>query len=123
MVKQLNLAGLMLAAVLLGMPPAFAHASLTGTAPKADASITTSPAEIRLVFSEELVAKFSGIELRDQTGKIVETGPAAVDPEDKKRLIIPVKATLTLGTYTVEWHAVSEDTHRVKGRYSFKVIP
>jgi methionine-rich copper-binding protein CopC len=28
---------------------------------------------------------------------------------------------LSAGSYTVEWHAVSEDTHRIKGQYSFKV--
>jgi copper resistance protein C len=123
MVRQLNLAILMLTIVLLAIPPAHAHAFLTETTPKADASITTSPTEIRLGFNEELVARFSGIELKDQTGKHVETGPAAIDPKDKKRLIFPVKATLTPGIYTVEWHAVAEDTHRVKGRYSFKVVP
>ena len=27
------------------------------------------------------------------------------------------------GEYKVEWHAVSDDTHRVKGNYSFSVAP
>jgi methionine-rich copper-binding protein CopC len=53
----------------------------------------------------------------------VETGPAASDPKDRKQLIVPVKAALAPGRYTVEWHAVSEDTHRVKGSYSFEVKP
>ena len=34
---------------------------------------------------------------------------------------MPVSAKLSPGNYTVEWHAVSDDSHRVKGRFSFKV--
>jgi methionine-rich copper-binding protein CopC len=30
---------------------------------------------------------------------------------------------LSPGEYKVEWHAVSDDTHRVKGNYSFSVAP
>jgi methionine-rich copper-binding protein CopC len=26
------------------------------------------------------------------------------------------------GDYKVEWHAVSDDTHRAKGNYSFSVV-
>jgi methionine-rich copper-binding protein CopC len=92
------------------------------TVPAADVQ-AQPPQEIRLSFSEALVAKFSGLDLKDQDGKRVETGPAASDPKDGKQLIVLVKATLPAGRYTVEWHAVSEDTHRVKGRYSFEVKP
>ena len=102
--------------------PAFAHPKLMATVPAADVQ-AQPPQEIRLSFSEALVAKFSGLDLKDQDGKRVETGPAASDPKDGKQLIVPVKATLPPGRYTVEWHAVSEDTHRVKGRYSFEVKP
>jgi methionine-rich copper-binding protein CopC len=102
--------------------PAFAHPKLTATVPAADAQ-AQPPQEIRLSFSEALVAKFSGLDLKDQEGKRVETGPAASDPKDGKQLVAPVKAVLAPGRYTVEWHAVSEDTHRVKGSYSFEVKP
>jgi len=102
--------------------PALAHPKLTATVPAADAQ-AQPPQEIRLSFSEALVAKFSGLDLKDQEGKRIETGPAASDPKDRKQLIVPVKAVLAPGRYTVEWHAVSEDTHRVKGSYSFEVKP
>ncbi|MDU1671067.1 MAG: copper resistance protein CopC [Bradyrhizobium sp.] len=36
-------------------------------------------------------------------------------------LVVPVKQELSPGEYKVEWHAVSDDTHRVKGSYSFSV--
>jgi methionine-rich copper-binding protein CopC len=36
-------------------------------------------------------------------------------------MIVPVKDLMAPGDYQVEWHAVSDDTHRVKGSYSFSV--
>lgn len=110
-----------LAACLAGSA-ANAHATLTSSNPQANAS-TTSPTEIRLSFSESVVAKFSGVEVKDESGKAIATGTAATDPKDKKQLIIPLSAPLSAGRYTVSWHAVSEDTHRVKGEYSFMVTP
>ncbi|MGU7670331.1 copper resistance protein CopC [Escherichia coli] len=32
-----------------------------------------------------------------------------------------MKQDLAPGDYKVDWHAVSDDTHRVKGSYSFSV--
>jgi methionine-rich copper-binding protein CopC len=31
--------------------------------------------------------------------------------------------SLRPGAYTVTWHSVGHDTHRVTGSFSFKVIP
>jgi methionine-rich copper-binding protein CopC len=98
-----------------------AHPKLTSAAPPADLSSSSSPTEIRLTFSEGVIPKFSGLELKDQGGKTIATGPAATDPKDKKQLVVPLKAPLAAGGYTVNWHVVSEDTHRVEGQYSFKV--
>lgn len=102
--------------------PALAHPKLTATVPAADAQ-AQPPREIRLSFSEALVSKFSGLDLKNQDGKRVETGPATSKTNDRKQLIVPVKAALAPGRYTVEWHVVSEDTHRIKGSYSFEVKP
>lgn len=102
---------------------AMAHPKLMSVAPAADHSMSKSPTEIRLTFSEGVISKFSGLELKDEGGKTVATGRAALDPKDSKQLIVPLKAPLAAGGYTVNWHAVSEDTHRVHGQYSFKVAP
>jgi methionine-rich copper-binding protein CopC len=37
--------------------------------------------------------------------------------------VVPVTEQLPPGDYNVEWHAVSDDTHRVKGNFSFSVAP
>jgi methionine-rich copper-binding protein CopC len=36
-------------------------------------------------------------------------------------LVVPIGEPLPSGNYRVQWHAVGEDTHRVKGSYSFSV--
>src|SRR5262249_30688908 len=81
----------------------------------------TGTKEIRLNFSEGVVARFSGLELQDESGKPIPTGTATIDANDKKQLVIPLEAPLTAGKYRVIWHAVSEDTHRVKGEYTFTI--
>jgi methionine-rich copper-binding protein CopC len=98
-----------------------AHPKLESSDPAADATISSAPKEIRLNFSEGVLSKFSGIELKDEAGKSIATGESATDPKDKKQLIVPVTATLTPSRYTVTWHAVSDDTHRVEGKFSFKL--
>jgi copper resistance protein C len=98
-----------------------AHPKLMSVSPAADVSSKVSPKEIKLNFSEGVIAKFSGLELKDEAGKTVTTGVPVNDPGDRKQLIVPLPAPLTARRYTVTWFAVSEDTHRVKGEYSFGI--
>jgi copper resistance protein C len=102
---------------------AFAHPLPRAASPMPNATLTSSPQEIRITFSEPLVAAFSGLELKDGAGAAVAVGAASVDPGDHKQLAAPVTAPLTPGTYTVSWHAVGEDTHHVSGLYRFVVKP
>jgi methionine-rich copper-binding protein CopC len=82
---------------------------------------TSSPKQIKITFNENVIPQFSGVEVKDKTGKVITTGKAATDPANKKVLVVPLKEQLPPGDYKVEWHAVSDDTHRVKGSYSFSV--
>src|SRR5258708_30712270 len=106
-------------AISLIATAANAHPKLISASPAADVSSKVSPTEIKLNFSEGVIARFSGIELKDETGKAIATGVAATDPKDRKQLVVPLPAPLMAGPYHVAWHVVSEDTHRVKGEYSF----
>jgi methionine-rich copper-binding protein CopC len=110
----------MIAASLFGAA-AYAHPELQSAEPAAGAAMTMSPKQIRITFNEGVIPQFCGVEVKDQTGKMISTGKAATDPTDKKVLVVPVKEQLPPGDYKVEWHAVSDDTHRVKGSYSFSV--
>jgi len=110
-------------AIAIGLvaTPAMAHPKLLFASPAADAAGSTTTKEIKLNFSEGVIAKFSGLELKDESGKAISTGAPSTDPKDQKQLIVSLPEPLAPGRYTVNWHAVSEDTHRVKGQYSFTV--
>ena len=98
-----------------------AHPKLKSVSPAADVSSKVSPKEIKLNFSEGVIAKLSGLELKNEAGKTITTGVPVNDPGNRRQLVVPLPAPLPAGRYTVTWHAVSEDTHRVKGEYSFGV--
>jgi methionine-rich copper-binding protein CopC len=112
----------MIAASLLSRP-GFAHPELQSAEPAAGAAAAASPKQIRITFTEAVIPQFSGAEVKDQAGKTIATGKATVDPANRKQLVVPVNELLPPGDYNVEWHAVSDDTHRVKGSYSFSVAP
>jgi methionine-rich copper-binding protein CopC len=121
MVRNTSLIGLMLMAGSLFATAASAHPKLTVTNPPTGAVIASSPKELRLSFNEGVMPKFSGVEVKNEKGEKLQTGQAVADPADKKQLVVPLSTALADGTYTVEWHAVSDDTHRVNGSYSFTI--
>ena len=108
---------------------AAAHPLLESSSPPSDKAVGSDAhgnAEsalkaITLDFSERIVAKFSGAVVEDGDGRKVATGQATTDAADPRRLIVPLASPLAPGRYSVDWHAVSDDTHRVKGRYSFTI--
>ena len=103
-------------------PAAFAHAQLEKATPAVGGAVT-SPAEIRLKFSEGVEPRFSGIALTAEGAAAVPLGQPSVDPADKSVLIVKVGKTLPPGLYTVTWHAVSVDTHHTQGDFQFTVKP
>ena len=112
----------------LGMTAiAHAHPALQATTPASDRDAAPSRSadlkQIRLTFSEDVMAKFSGLGVKDKDGRTIPTGVPATDPGDARQLVVPLETPLAPGRYTVTWHAVSGDTHRVKGEYSFTIAP
>ncbi|RON43827.1 copper homeostasis periplasmic binding protein CopC [Pseudomonas frederiksbergensis] len=100
---------------LLAASSVFAHAHLKSQTPAADSTVA-APTELRLVFSEGVEATFTKVTING-----VEVKKLATEGNDKKTLIVTPAAPLTAGEYKVEWHAVSVDTHKSEGAYSFKV--
>jgi copper resistance protein C len=101
---------------------ASAHAFLDQAAPRVGGTVQTPPREIRLTFSEGVEPHFSGIEVTTGDGQAIATGPTIRDPADDKQLVLAVPP-LAPGRYRVRWHAVSVDTHRTEGEYTFTVGP
>lgn len=115
----------MIAAIVVSMIPtaALAHAMLQKAVPPVGGTVTVSPSEIRLLFSEGVEPAFSRIALAASDGAALPTGKPTVDPHNRSVLIVKVGKTLAPGTYKVDWHAVSVDTHKTQGNFTFTVAP
>ena len=108
-------------AFALSATAAFAHAQLDKATPPVGGTVS-APSEIRLKFTEGVEPRFSGIAL-SAAGAAQPLGKAAVDPADNSVLIVKVTKKLPPGVYTVNWHAVSVDTHHTQGSFNFTVKP
>ena len=107
-------------ALALHTGTAFAHAGLESATPAMDATVT-APQALSLTFSEAVTLAFTGITLKAADGSEIATGDASLDAETGSTLTVPLTAPLLPGSYTVEWHALSEDGHKVNGSYAFTV--
>ncbi|WP_397448077.1 copper homeostasis periplasmic binding protein CopC [Pseudomonas sp. NA-150] len=111
-----------LLASLATVTSVFAHAHLQSETP-ASGSTVTAPKELRLNFSEGVEVKFTKVDVTTESGALVSVKSMATATGDKKILIIIPATPLAAGQYKVVWHAVSVDTHKSNGSYSFKVSP
>lgn len=94
---------------------AFAHATLERASPPVGGSVTGSPGEVRLWFSEAIEPRFSGAEVTGPSGRA--GGRASVSGN---QLVIAVPH-LAPGSYRVDWHVISVDTHKLEGSFTFEV--
>jgi methionine-rich copper-binding protein CopC len=117
---RLIAAGICAGALLLGPEHAYAHAHLERSNPAAGSAVATAPKEIVLWFTEALEPNFSGIVVQDDKGAAMEDGTASLNPGNSAELRVAVKP-LPPGTYKVIWHALSVDTHRTQGDFTFRV--
>jgi hypothetical protein len=109
-----------LAAMLLSLG-AHAHAFLDHADPRVGSTVSASPAEIRLWFTQELEPAFSRMEVTDASGNRV--GDAAqVDRQDRTQMHLTLP-NLAPGLYTVLWRVLSVDTHVSEGKFTFRVAP
>jgi methionine-rich copper-binding protein CopC len=106
-------------AIACSATPTLAHAFLQRADPGAGATLRAPPKQVALTFSEKLEPVFSGIAVTDASGRNVEEGAVVIGG---KAMMAPLRP-LAPGRYRVTWHAVSVDTHRTEGAYSFTVKP
>jgi methionine-rich copper-binding protein CopC len=79
--------------------------------------VTPAPREISLSFTEGLESTFSSVEVRDAQDARVDEGEAQVGGRTMR---VGLKA-LPPGTYKVYWRALSVDTHKTEGTFTFRV--
>lgn len=98
---------------------ALAHAKLVRSEPKANAKLQQRPKLVELWFNEELEPNLNTIEVKDGQGQRVDKGAVTLAEGNKKAQV--ELGELTSGTYTVDWKAVSEDEHTIRGKFVFAV--
>ncbi len=111
-------------AVTVGLTgQALAHAHLELATPPANGTVSASPSELELQFSEGVDLAFTGVQVKGPGETTVATGEATLRAGDDTTLVVPLSGTLAAGTYTVAWHALSTDGHKTHGSYTFTVKP
>ena len=115
--KTLNASALV--ALMAGASTAFAHAHLEQATPAADSSASDVKV-LRLQFSEGVEQAFTKVAV-SHDGAPVALSSVKTEPADKKVLIVTPEQHLAAGQYEVKWNAVSVDTHKSNGEYSFTV--
>lgn len=114
-------------AALAALPSAaLAHPKLLSATP-ADKATVKGVSQATLKFSETLVGPVSGADLVVTSMAGMAHSPSKVAgiksalAADGKTLVITFPRALAPGTYKLDWHVVSTDTHRVTGSYGFTV--
>ncbi|WP_084101060.1 copper resistance CopC/CopD family protein [Nocardioides luteus] len=106
-------------AVLLGISPAQAHASLIGTDPEEGAVLEVAPQTITFTFDEAVTLPPAGVTVYDAKGQEVTSEATASGTEMK--VALAEASSLGDGTYVVAWRAVSADGHPISGSLTFAV--
>jgi copper resistance protein C len=96
---------------------AYAHAALLHASPAADSIVSAVPQEVTLTFTDTLEAAFSNLKVTDGNGTEVSQGKTQVNNNTMRVGL----RSLNAGVYKVNWRAVSTDTHRTDGSFTFRV--
>ena len=100
--------------------PAQAHAFLDHSIPAVGSSVPTSPSVISLWYTEDVEPAFSKVTVTNSSGQDVDLGNTHLVQGQANELQLGLKP-LPPGTYSVQWHVISVDTHRTQGTFTFDV--
>lgn len=96
---------------------AYAHAFLDHAEPRVGNQVASPPREVTLTFTQKLEAAFSSVTVTGPSGQRVDAGKARVNGN---QMSVSLKGG-GAGTYHVNWHVLSVDTHTTEGNYTFQV--
>ena len=103
--------------LLLLTGKASAHAFLDHAEPRVGNTVATAPREVTLWFTQKLEPAFSSITVTNSAGQRVDTGKTRVSGNQMSVSLRSGGA----GTYRVNWHVLSVDTHTTDGSFTFRV--
>ena len=107
---------------LLAAPFADAHAFVDHAEPKIGCVVQAAPTEVKIWFTQKLVAPFSDVQVLDASGKEVDKRDKKLAASDPALLIVSIPP-LKPGKYKVVWRAASVDTHVTHGDFTFEIAP
>ena len=96
---------------------AHAHAFLDHASPLVGSTVASAPREVSLTFTQNLETAFSSVQVTDANGARVDQGKAQISGNTMR---VGLKS-LAAGIYRVRWHALSVDTHKTEGSFTFSV--
>src|SRR5579864_2797803 len=96
---------------------ASAHAFLDHAEPRVGNTVAAAPREVKLWFTQKLEQAFSTVEVTDGSGQRVDSGKPRVSGNE---MAVSLKG-LGPGSYRVNWHVLSVDTHTTDGNFTFTV--
>jgi len=112
----------LVAALMLALapapPPAHAHDTLIATDPEDGTTLETSPEQITLTFSANVLDVSPVVRISDEDGELLtELTPRVEGPE----AIADITEPLPAGTHTIQWRVVSSDGHPIEGEFTITV--
>jgi methionine-rich copper-binding protein CopC len=117
MTMQIRILFTSLLLATLSSVAAHAHAFLDHASPLVGSTVASAPREVTLTFTQNLESSFSSVQVTDSNGARVDQGKAQVSGNTMR---VGLKS-LSAGTYRVRWHALSVDTHKTEGSFTFTV--
>jgi methionine-rich copper-binding protein CopC len=101
----------------VGLSGASAHAFLDHASPRVGGTVSASPHELTLSFTQNLEPAFSTVQVTGPNGAQINRGKPQISGNTMR---VAIKSAGP-GTYHVHWHALSVDTHTTQGSYTFHV--
>lgn len=115
--RRSSLFGIIPLLLLFATGEASAHAMLDHAEPRVGNKVAATPREVTLWFTQKLEPAFSTITVTDAAGKRVDTGKTRVSGSQMSVSLRPGES----GTYHVNWHVLSVDSHTTDGSFTFQV--
>jgi methionine-rich copper-binding protein CopC len=95
------------------------HAHLKKSVPAAGDTLTASPREVRLWFTEKPELVGSSVTVKDAAGGTVALGKLHADSADAMQLVASITTPLSPGAYSLAWRTMGADGHPVRGSFAF----
>ncbi len=115
---RVGAAGVFVMFVMLLSSHLAAHMKAAKSEPTADATVTASPKQVQVWFTQAPDPKLSKLEMSGPSGPIALTG---FQVTKDKSIMATIAASLADARYTVRWQSAGDDGHVQKGEFTFTV--